>query len=173
MTDEQRGFQINGRTYEVPAVASFDNDEARIFYDTTGHTMEQLWLGEITYADLFREEGFLPAMAHIAYRREHPDADQAEVKALIGKQNRLELLGALLRGNDGEEEDPKAERATSAPPESSPSSSSENETSKPPTTERSGSTSESSTDEPDDGPATTGMSGSDSQPGVRRLRQAG
>lgn len=166
-----KGFEINGQTYEIPAVASFDNDEARIFYETTGHTMEQLWLGEITYADLFREEGFLPAMAHIAYRREHPDVDQAEVKALIGKQNRLSLLGALLSGAEDDEESPKAEGATSAPSESSTSSSDEKLTSKPSTPEGSGNGSESSTDAPANVHESTGTPGSGTSPASVPLRQ--
>ena len=125
-------------------MASFDNDECRIFFETTGTTIEELWLGDTSYADMFRKDGFLNALAHIAYRRAHRESDGETVRTLVGKQNRLRLLAALLE-QAGEDDAPGEDSGTtSVPNESSTSSNSENESTRPSRDGSSGKSSETS-----------------------------
>lgn len=108
------GFNIGGTFYEVPLPHTFDIDECGIYYRYTGHVVEAIWLDDKPVADLFYTDGFLPALVHIAYRRAHPEVEDDAVKALVGKQNRLELFGAMVGGllGEPEDEDPKAQATT-------------------------------------------------------------
>lgn len=99
------GFEINGETYEVPMPSTFDMDEAQVFYDYTGWVVEEIWLGDLDWAEIGRKPGFLSALVHIAYRRAHEEEADADIKALVGKQNRLSLFGAMLTAAMPDEED--------------------------------------------------------------------
>jgi len=162
------GFEINDQFYELPLLGTFDMDENRIFKQQTGLNAEDAWLGlqeggDLSFHDLFRTDGFLEAMIHIAYRREHPDEPAEEIATMIGKLNRMEMFGsfvASLTDEDEEEAPLQTNGSTSEPDRSSPSE----KPSKPSTSENrlssSGRTSERSSGRPDDGPAPIGITGS-------------
>ena len=97
MTDNVPVFEINGREYEWPGIVGLTTREARIFYQETGVVWESIWLDDLTVRDLFMREGFLSAMARIAYVREHPEALDDDVKAIIDRQPRMSLFSTLLQ----------------------------------------------------------------------------
>lgn len=131
MAENESGFLIDGAIYELPSIVGLTNRENRIYYKATGLLVEWSWVslqtGEITFYDLMQNEGFLPAMAQIAYIREHPEADDAEVASMIDGLNRFELFSSLVDstiGTEGEDAVP-LEDTTNIPRESSKSSSGE------------------------------------------------
>lgn len=168
MTDEKPvGFEIDGTHHEMPLVGSFDMDENRIFNQQTGLHAEDVWLGlqsggGMTFGELMRNEGFLTALAHIAYRRENPDIPDDVIAKKIGKVNRVGLFASLVESLvEAEEEDPKEQVSTTAPSEPSTSSSVD----RPNTTGRkaksSGKRSKKSSVPPEETPANIGTTGSD------------
>jgi hypothetical protein len=58
---------------------------------------------------LIRNPEFKRALAHIAYRRRHPEVGDAEIQSAIGLANALEVELALLRGDEEVEEYPPAQ----------------------------------------------------------------
>lgn len=168
------GFKIDGVVYEMPLPSSFDMDEAEIYFKYTGLVVEEFWLENVGWDELKKRPGFIAALAHIAYRRQHPDANYDDVRVVVGRQNRYELVGSwissLLDEPDGSE-DPKAENPA---PDKQSRISSETESKRGKTTspaESSGEPSTTRSGQQDGGPATTGTPGSDGQPGSVPLRQ--
>lgn len=130
----EAGFVIDGTTYEVPSPSSFDMDEAEIFHQNSGLLVEDIWLDDLKFHDLLKREGFLTALVIIAYRRGNPDVPADQIRARVGKLNRMELFASTVTSLVGVEEDGdegKDGGATNAPNESSTSSSSENKSSEP------------------------------------------
>lgn len=166
MSEQQIGFEIDGKFYELPLLGTFDMDENRIFKRQTGLNAEDAWLGlqddgEMSFHELFRTDGFLESMVHIAYRREHPDIESHQIERMIGKLNRMELFASFVTSLSQEEEAPlQTSGSTSEPERSSPSE----KLSRLPTSssreETSGSSSETSSELPDAGPGSTGTIGS-------------
>lgn len=108
MTDP--GFTIDGVPYEMPLPSSFDIDEAEIYFKYTGFVLEEIWLDDLGWDQLKTRPGFVPALAHVAYRRANPGASFDEVRVVIGKQNRYELVGSWISSlmpDDEPSEDPK------------------------------------------------------------------
>ena len=141
MSDERAGFEIDGVFYEVPLPSSFDLDEAKVFYETTGFVVEAIWLEDLGFADLMKREGFLTALVVIAYRRANQDASIDDIRARVGKVNRQQLFVSMVASMTAGLEEPdkgKGEGTTSVPNESSTSSSSESKTSEQRNSERSG-----------------------------------
>jgi hypothetical protein len=106
------GFEIDGERYEVPRLDTITLDEERVLYiyaDTVIQDFapahpeapeeEQQAVALAQYRKV-RNPDFKRALAHIAYRRRHPDVTDAEVEAAIGKANALEVDVAMLRGDD-------------------------------------------------------------------------
>jgi hypothetical protein len=166
--EKQAGFEIDGTFHEMPLVGSFDMDENRIFKQRTGLHAEDVWLGlqpggGMTFGELMRNDGFLESLAHIAYRRSNPGVADDVIAQRIGKVNRIGLFASLVDSMVGtdEDSDPKESGSTRAPNEPSTSSTVD----KPNTTGRkgksSGKGSKKSSGRQDDGPATTGTTGSD------------
>jgi hypothetical protein len=152
MADNDTGFLINGERYELPDMGTFTIKESRVFHRETGLVPEvvrmRLQAGEITFMDLLENIGFLPALATVAYMREHDDTDDATVEKLIAATTRDDLFMALL---DAPEDDavPPSEGVTSTPPEQSPNGSSEKQPSTEPSKSSSGMTSTPSSVRPD------------------------
>lgn len=163
MSDEA-GFLIDGKRYELPDMGTFTISESRVFYRETGLVPEVVRMrladGSLTYMDLLENIGFLPALAAIAYRREHSEVDDAGLDFIIGNTPRDDLFMALL-DVDEEEESPPSEGSTRPPPEQSPNGSSASTDSTKPSSESSGSPSTQSSDTPDAQPDSTGTIGSD------------
>lgn len=127
-------IEIDGATFEFPSIGSFDLDEDRIFFQGTGLHAEDVWLGiqeggDLSFSKLVANEGFLTSMAHIAYRREHPDESAETIFRVVGRQKRLEMV-ASLANSIADEEQPDGDAApladaTPVTPESSGTFSSE------------------------------------------------
>lgn len=127
---DEAGFEIGGERYSVPPLDSFDLDEAEILYEVSGFLLEDLepahpeWTAEDKRKhvdELLRKIGnpkFKKALAHIAYRRRHPDVTFELGQQAAGKVNSLEITIAFIRGDA---EDP----STSQKPQGSSESSSE------------------------------------------------
>lgn len=167
MSDERVPvFEIDGREYEWPGLMGLTVRECRIFREETGMVWESLWLDNMTVKDLFAREGFLSAMARIAYVREHPEALDDDVRTVISNQQAVSLLATGLQAfNDTPEasEDPKAPRpesesTSSSPTRNEPGSKPSGATSTP---ESSGNGSTPSSDEPEGSPERIGTGGSD------------
>lgn len=98
-------IEIDGVAYEVPDIGTFDLDEDRIFYKATGLHVEDVLLriqdGE--EVGLLDNDGFLSAVAHIAYRREHPTESAEAIFRVVGRQKRLDMVVSLAQSL---EEDP-------------------------------------------------------------------
>src|SRR6188472_2382369 len=127
MADNETGFLIDCDRYELPDMGTFTIRESRVFYRETGLVPEvvrmRLQAGDLTFMDLLENVGFLPALATVAYMREHDDADDATVEAVIAATRRDDLFMALL--DQGDDAVPPSEGVTSTPPELSQNGSSE------------------------------------------------
>ena len=111
------GFEIDGKHYPFPKIDSVTLDEERVLYvyaDTVlqdfvpSHpewTEDDKRLHESMQMRKIRNPDFKRALAHIAYKRVHPEALDHEIQVSIGKLSALEVDLALLRGDD---EDPPA-----------------------------------------------------------------
>lgn len=123
----ETGFNIDGTLYELPTLDSFTMDEAQIMYDYSGLSLEDFAEPEEETAEQaaervrrFRNPGFLRALMHIAYRRQHPKLADGEIRQLVGSANLIDALKDLA--DDGET-DAGPPALTSAPGGSSPSGS--------------------------------------------------
>ena len=161
-------IEINGKPYELPTLDTITLDEERLLYiyaDTVvqdfipAHpesTDEEKALYQSLQLRKIRNPEFKKALAHIAYRRENPDADDAEIQAAIGLVNALAVDIAMLRGDD---EDPPT--SSQKPPASTKSSS------EPSSSTDSGSRTENGSGHQDKSPEPTGTTESGtSSPGV-------
>lgn len=106
------GFEIDGERYEVPRLEDLDMDEEQILYDVAGivqsdfvpahpEAPDEVKLSVMQgIADKCRNPAFKRALAHIAYRRQHPELAFGDINIVIGKANALDAELALLRGDD-------------------------------------------------------------------------
>lgn len=94
--DAETGFTINDQVYEVPAIDSFNMDEAQVLYDYSGLVIEDFTDAEDeAVAERFRNPGLIRALMHIAYQRKFPAMSPAKVRSLIGKANMIMALSSL------------------------------------------------------------------------------
>lgn len=126
------GFLIDGERYEVPRLHELDLDEEQILFDVAGvvqadfipaHPEAEPEVKEAIERAVMlrvRNPAFKRALAHIAYRRAHPEAKFDDVQVQLGTMNALDAGAALLRG--GADEDPPVE-SSQPQPESEKSSS--------------------------------------------------
>lgn len=178
------GIEIDGSTYEWPQLGSLSMDEARIFHKATGFPYEELWIGkpdgqQWEPRSFYMAPGCLEALAHIAYRREHENAADDDIRVIVGNLNRLQVFFSLIRDlTDGEEEaqeDDEAgplEDATSDPAGSSPRSSDEKPTTPLSRDSSSGTPSETSSVPQVVALGTTGIGGSGMSSTSDRIRRA-
>lgn len=132
-------FVIDGEECPFPDLAEgFDMDEAMVFYEYTGHPIEDLFV-EIDEEDAeavaeyelkTRNPKTMAALMHLAYARAHPKASASSIKKLVRSTNFVEAFSKLIEA----EEDASPPEMTSGetPPDkqstrSSPSSSSESQ----------------------------------------------
>lgn len=105
----ETGFMIDGTLHEVPAITTFNFDEAQVLYDYSGLTLEDFArpddVSEEEFSELIRPKmknpGFLRALMHVSYQRANPRQDAARVKATVGQAN---MIGALAHLDEGDEE---------------------------------------------------------------------
>lgn len=112
MPDETSGFDIEGKTYPVPTLDTFDMDEAQVLYDYAGLGLEDFGPAHPEATDEEKEANeqeilqkaknpaFKKALLHVAYARGNPELTSAQVKAAVGKVNILQATLALLAGDD-------------------------------------------------------------------------
>lgn len=161
----ESGFVIDGNTYPIPALDTFDMDEAQVLYDYAGCVLEdfapahpewseeekQKWDGD--QLAKVRNPAFKRALLHVAYARGNPDLKVTEVREAIGKANALDVTVTLFAGDDA------------GPPEQTESSPSElsngRSSSTPSNPTASGPLLSRSSDQPDEIPEPTGTSESD------------
>lgn len=115
---ENTGIEIDGKRYPLPTLDTITLDEERILYiyaDTVVQDFipphpdssdEEKAVYQQAQLRKIRNPDFKKALAHVAYKRENPNADDAEIQQAIGLVNALEVDIAMLRGDD---EDPPAE----------------------------------------------------------------
>lgn len=109
--EQQSGFEIDGDRYEVPRLDELDLDEEQILFDIAGVVQvdfapphpeaseeEKLEIAREMAAKV-RNPAFKRALAHIAYRRRHPETAYSDVELVIGKVNALDAEIALIRGD--------------------------------------------------------------------------
>lgn len=164
-TGPESGFIIDGKTYEVPSLDSFDMGERRVMYDYSGIVQED-FVKEDNEADedhaarvagLIRHPGFMQTLMHIAYQRGNPGVKRDKVAAVIEQTNYLDAVASLA---DDEPEDdagpPDLSERTRGPDASSPSGSSGNDDSTKPKSATGGDGSTNGSDAPAKTPASTG-----------------
>lgn len=105
------GFEIGEERYEIPDFGSLTLDEAEIMYDISGVIQEQLaplhpessddekLAHELQSIRLIGNPRFKRALAHIAYRRRHPDADFDHISFVVGGANAMDVTLEFLRGD--------------------------------------------------------------------------
>lgn len=132
---EETGFKVDGKTYEVPALNSFDMDEAQILYDYSGLTLEDflqpdpedgdeaLAAHEQTIRQKMKNPGFLRALLHVAYRRGNRKLPESRIKDVVRAMNHAEVFLDFAMSYAGDDDDPPAQESTSEHDESSPRSS--------------------------------------------------
>lgn len=119
---ERPGFEIEGERYDVPRLDELDLDEEQILFDLAGIVQVDFAPAHPEASEEERQEitreivakvrnpAFKRALAHIAYRRRHPETAFSDVQLVVGKVNALDAEVALIRGDS---EDPQ----TSSPNE--------------------------------------------------------
>lgn len=113
MSDEQgRSFEIEGEQYEIPVFGTLTLDEAVVMFDICGVIQEQLAplhpeapeddkkKHELDNLRLIADPRFKLALAAIAYKRKHPDADDVKLRLAAGSANAQDVTLAFLWGDD-------------------------------------------------------------------------
>jgi hypothetical protein len=163
------GFEIDEKHYPLPSLEDITLDEERILYIYSDTVLSDFMPAhpeseenerraiELRQGIKLRNPDFKRALAHIAYRREHPDEADSDIQKAIGQVNALTVDIALLRG-DGS---PPATTSQKQPE-------SESDSSEPSTPSDSGRTTESDSDPAAATPPATGTteSGTSSPPSL-------
>lgn len=165
-SEAESGFLIDGNLYPVPAIDSFDMDEAQLLYDYSGLTIEDFGQPDSEEEEQertrrLRNPGFLRTMLHVSYQRANPAVKPVAVRKLIGSVNILEALSGLA---DDAEDDarPPDQESTSRPTELSPNEPSSS-------SESSGGSSTNGSALPDSHPESIGVTRSDTSSPVSAL----
>lgn len=143
MTDERNpvGIEINGEMYEVPRLDTLDLDEERLLYLYADTVLEDFAdphpdeKPEVKRALLVeqmrrvRNPAFKRTLAHIAYRRIHPDLEDEKIQEAIGGVNARDLDLAVFRRHDtgppakDSQKQPASETDSNSPSKPDPSGS--------------------------------------------------
>ena len=123
-----RTFELDGETYELPLISTFNLDEERILYVYADVVIQDLMPVDPGLPDdekmielarqirRFRNPDLKRAVAHVAYRRKHPEKSQEEIEKTLGGVNALALDIAMYAEVD---EDPPNDSQTSSSSEKS------------------------------------------------------
>ena len=162
----EAGFKIDGTLYEIPALDSFDMDEAQILWDSTGMALEDFVPpgGEDVEPEEIEEyqeklshqvknPAFLRVLMHVAYRRGNPKLPEGRIKDVVRSVNHLDAMVDFLRSSQAKG-DRRPPESTTEQPQSSGRSSDDSSAS-------SGSDSTVSSVAPESTPDPTGISESD------------
>jgi hypothetical protein len=106
------GFEIDGERYDIPTLDTVTLDEERIMFLYADCVVQDFapahpkWddntktAHDMIQGQKVRNPDFKRALAHIAYRRRHPEMEDSEINAALGKVNALEVDIAMLEGGD-------------------------------------------------------------------------
>jgi hypothetical protein len=156
-------FVIDGKSYPIPMLDTFDMNEAQILYDYANVTLEDFAPAHPEWPEEEREKyeagqlekvrnpAFKRALLHVAYARGNPGQKFEFVREIIGRANTLDVTVALLTEDDASP--PK----TSSPRPPSPSSDTRTRSRR----TASGKDSPNGSAAPASNPASTGRSSSD------------
>lgn len=161
MADEDVGFEIEGKTYSVPTLDTFDLSEAMILERYAGVVLEDFAplhpeakasekaAHETAQGRMLSRPALKAAFAHIAFRRGNLDRDFADIQAIVEKLSLVDVTLALFA-----EDDESPPEVTGSPPEPGKPTSFEPLLS----LSDSGPVSRNGSDEPAETPAPTGTS---------------
>jgi hypothetical protein len=142
--DEQNpeGFEIDGKTYAVPTIDTFDIAEARILKRYSGVVLEDFAPPHPEASDrevaaharkmesLLFDPDFKAAFAHIAYRRGNLERDFEEIQGIVEKLSLVDVTMVLFAEDDAgppemmdSPSEPESENDSSSPSSSSDSGS--------------------------------------------------
>ena len=128
------GFEIEGKTYPVPTLDTFDLAEARILKRYCNVVLEDFSpvhpeaedsvreAHEARQREMLSDPDFKAAFAHIAYRRGNPEQEFEEIQAVVDKLGLLDVTLALFEEEDA---NPPEETGSPSEPESENGSSEE------------------------------------------------
>lgn len=110
--EQGHGFEIEGEWFEIPVFGSLTLDEAVVMYDIAGVIQEQLAplhpeapedekkAHELASLRRIGDPRFKLALAAIAYKRKHPDADDVRLRLAAGSANAQDVTMAFLWGHE-------------------------------------------------------------------------
>jgi hypothetical protein len=113
----EAGFEIGDERYSIPSLGSLTLDEERLLFIYADAVVqdfipahpdwseEEVDRHERVMIARVRNPAFKRTLAHIAYRRRHPEIEDDEIQDLLGEVVALDLDVAVLRG-DTDDEDP-------------------------------------------------------------------
>lgn len=105
------GFEIDGESYAIPRLDTITLDEERILYIYADTVLQDFMPAnpadpaeaQQAYLALqmrkLRNPEFKRALAHIAYKRQHPELDDSSIQSAIGKVSALEVDIAIIKGS--------------------------------------------------------------------------
>jgi hypothetical protein len=114
--ERESGFVIDGASYAVPTLDSITLDEERVLYLYADVVVQDFlpphpdWQEHVVrayqarQAGKFRDPAFKRALAHIAYKREHPDIEDAELQELLGTLVALDVDVAVVTATEDDED---------------------------------------------------------------------
>lgn len=82
---------VEGTPYVLPALDTFDLDEAIILYEYSGLTFDQVWELEGLHP------GVVKTLLHIAIQRSDPALRGRDIKEIVGRVNMMEVMVELAR----------------------------------------------------------------------------
>jgi hypothetical protein len=126
------GIEVNGVRYDFPTLDTINLDEERILYIYADCVVRDFIPAHPDASDedketyrkvqmlRLRNPDFKRALAHVAYRRANPNAEDPDIQKAIGTVNALEADIAMLWGEDEDptqtsQNEPASERSTSEP----------------------------------------------------------
>jgi hypothetical protein len=102
-------FVIDGEECPFPELAEgFDMDEAMVFFEYTGHPIEDLFIevdeddedAVAAYELKLRSPKTMAALMHLAYARAHPKKNSAAIKTLVKNTDFVEAFSKLVTEED-------------------------------------------------------------------------
>lgn len=127
---EPTGFLIDGAHYEVPTLDTITLAEERVLYVYADCVVQDFlpahpdWTEDDKVAHIadvlakVRNPAFKTALAHVAYKRKHPEATDVQIQEMLGGLVALDVDIALLRGDV---EDPQTDSQKPLEPTTTPS----------------------------------------------------
>lgn len=102
MADEGKGLTIAGEEYPLPTIDTFDMDEAMILYESCRLTLEDFAIDEEDdeaveeLGEKCKHPGFFKALMQVAYMRGNRGVSAAKAKAIVGKENSMQVFMEFL-----------------------------------------------------------------------------